>query len=1453
MPHRLSLVILGCLLLPAAAQIDRSGPSSVPVYIEDSPAAQELLEEARKLRGEDRLAQAVQKYQQVIDDYAAKLMQVAQGRYTDAARRVRMEIADDPALLEAYRRYQQPPAARALEEALTGGRVGGDVAALETVAAGFTLTEAGLGAALRLASLYLEHAAAVDAQRVLDEFADHPDLPAHRDAWLARSAAAALVAGRAELADKWRAELNDAAEIDALAAQLSPPAERPMQSGFDPAPIDDWPRPAPQPLWQVVTDSARDPADFDTGGLERVLPELKRLAAESVSHFMVPLVDGDRIYINDSVSVAALDRSSGRILWSYALSATDMPPVDNIRVRRNTRALPDQRSLVADGSLVCGVVGRGALFPRNWGVQAMQTWLVGLSRDDGSLQWQVTPGEVDETLERAYFHGTPLIDQGRVYALVRRSQMSGFHGAFIIAVDARSGETLWRRHLSSAAPGGSASEISLTQMRLHRGKLYVADNLGSVACLDGRSGSVYWMTIAEDLPAPQRQAIIHLQRARVMPMVINNRPIMTEAGLIVPSVGGTSTTWVVNPQTGVIERELEDDAWAEATYVLEIPGEGDLASGIITVGESVRCFDGKTLKLRWRDNVNQRARLQPRGRPAVTQRHVVLPMTDHLIVLDLETGESVDEPRIESPGNLLLTDDQLLIAGSQTIFGHMQWDRAYALIAQQIDAEPTSPSPGMAMAHLALGAQRWDALIEGVDAALAAVRRMNETADPTADLTASERAARKVFEQIRTMIDPQSDEADPTRPIQRAHAEAMSDELRGKLFDRLADAAVSPADVVAYRLALGRDLERRDMISEAVDQYQAILIDPDLASQHVKLAGGSHQASLEAAQRLRELVSEHPLVYAQYQAMAADRMAVLTQSRMVRPDQLIELAQQFPLSATAASARTQAASMLAEQGRFAEAIVQLHRAYAQADNEPLTAQIVGSLVTLYEKQGQSSRARQWLRRARREHPALRPLREGEPVLLDVWLAQLSDRAAQRNTLPHFEASIDRPFVLEGALLLPRHQPTDRLPRDLMVLKTDDALELRGGPKLEALWSVPLADDNVELVSLTPDQALFWFEQTSTLLAVDARTGVAAWRYDHVDDLIAQITGDALTMQQRRFRNVLNPTGLTVRNQRIAAAVPDPPEGYIVVANEMVACISDRAGRALAMDRHSGQILWRKRCPMEQINRMAIDDDALAVAGTSTLPLDSQDGHVALYDPFTGEEKLPVRDERSPIVWMNFPGGGMMQYATASTITMIGLDDGRQYASVKVEGRPLTDAAVADTAFGVFHTEGGSALVVDLQAQKVATTLEFPAAGRAPPARIRQGDDVWFLGAPWHASAWSRDGRLLWRDAVGATRSAMVDMLLSEKHVAVIAQIDPGVWLAERERRLGQWEAPILREAGGAYRLYLLDQARGVIVAARNLPPVDGAMTPWGGLQLDHFIAIAAGSRTVVVPDSAAAR
>src|SRR5690606_2382839 len=179
------------------------------------------------------------------------------------------------------------------------------------------------------------------------------------------------------------------------------------------------------------------------------------------------------------------------------------------------------------------------------------------------------------------------------------------------------------------------------------------------------------------------------------------------------------------------------------------------------------------------------------------------------------------------------------------------------------------------------------------------------------------------------------------------------------------------------------------------------------------------------------------------------------------PGDLIAIAERYPLARTAAKSRLAAAEQLLGQQQAGQALAQLRRAYNQAVDPVDLQRVVGRIADIYEQAGQPRHARRWLRQIMRDHPQVRPMRDGRPIDAADWMAML-DRMPAETVLPNLVRPLQQPRFIEAALRLPTHQPRTSWPHDMIVTQSPTTFELRTTPGFEPRWELP-ADAPVDVL------------------------------------------------------------------------------------------------------------------------------------------------------------------------------------------------------------------------------------------------------------------------------------------------------------------------------------------------------------------------------------------------------
>ena len=1428
------VAVLGAAATRAAAQTGMMQAALSQVYVEDSPAAQELIDRAGHLREQGRYTEAAAVYVQVLEQFPMKLMRLEGSLYTDAARWVRRSIADDAPMLEQFRAAYEPEAARQLAAARAEGL---DEPALHAVVSLYGLCPSGLEAALDLAALYVERGEGAAAGGVLDEVASHPDLPQHRVRYQALAAVSAALRGDAAAVRHEVAPLGEAA-----AAQW---AQRLLQRRTAAAQSDSpgtLPETFIQPLWTFVT--------ADASGSEQAP--------------MTPSVTvwGDRLYVCDGKTVAALDRGSGRPLWRADNASSEAKLNANLlRMIQNQRLGTDQRAAATDGPSVYAILGPGGtLIPRRqwWPVTSV---LTALDARDGSTRWQTTPEALEAGLERTFFHGTPIVRDGRVYALLRRSQVSGFHDAYAVAVDAATGTLLWRRHLSSAAAGARFSARPLAQMIEHAGRLFIIDYLGSITCVDGATGAIRWLQLVGADATTGGRVISQEEMARP-----SATPVLTAAGLIAPPWEPGAAAVLLDPDTGAQLRALDSADWRGGGELIAVGND------VALLGPTVVCFDGQTLEPRWRKRVVPRTGGQGfSGAAAVSGDVLLAALPGKLIGLRLGDGSVALDRPLSSMGDLAVAQDQVVVAAPAQVASFMSWAQAYELLQRQIRQRPGDPGPGLALAHVAIGNGKPEAALEGVEHAAGALRlsAMFDGADPRAATTEHQ----ALYEQLLALARPAPAPATALdEGAVPAAAPRASVELRRAIFERIAGVAASAAEEAAYRLALGAFEAEQGRIDLAVDQYQSVLLDPTLSAPMHHEAAVARQAGLEAQQRIEALVREHGEgLYARYDLEARQRLAEQLRAGGVDAAPLVELARRYPLSGAAAEALAEAGLRLAGAGTRDQAVTVLRRAYRMTDDPAVLAKVVGVLASAYEQAGRPAMARRWLETAQRQHPGLQPLRGGEPVNPTAWLADLAQQTDAGSALPEVGPNLTAARVVEGVPLPPTSQAPARWRRDAALLRVGDEVVLRGGPDFAERWRAAVGEGAVQLLWLDERAAVLWRPEAGEVLALSADTGAPLWLTVNTAQAL-EAAGDPAQRaaqnphQQRFLEEMMLNRPVLVRNGRIAVQRPggDEPAPSFVQCNEAVIAIADARGRMVGVDRATGQVLWRALSPLQSLTALHLDDEHLAAAGVNNPGTDVQASGVLVLDPLTGEPRFPVIEDSDPIRYLSISPSGLLVYLSGSTVAAHHVSDGTPAWRLQATGSALagTGWVGEDLLLLAEAEQAGSALFVDLAAGKLQFSTFVSNRPTEHRLQVQPVEQRWHFVTPLAAGALHGDGTLAWRDAIAEPALLRLGQLVTQRYVVLLAVPDAGpvaravnaprIIINDRVVEVRQPGAELARAQNASeLRLHVLDRQNGTLINTARVDPLEQPLNAAACVPLDNRLILGTHGGASLVIDAPA--
>ena len=1404
-----------------------------PARVNESPAAEHLIDQAEHQLSLEQYGEAAAIFQTILNEYGARLLIQEQGLYIEAAHWVAQRVRQDEALLAAYRNLHEPAAERALNQAKTPYP---ERSHLEAVRRRYGLCEAGLIAALDLAGMELERAAPQDATLILRRIRDHPDFAAHQKRWRLLEAAAALLQGDhvtfAEHHDIFAAQ-NDHKSVEQLnrwSASVAPPQRATFHAPWLQLPVSTLLDPLGKPFW--VHDL--NPSQSANASNQRIVIQGRIIAnrmrngrSKQTMLEVIPVGMGDLLFLNEKTSVTALDRVSGRRLWTYQLNDDTAPAVgENVR-RSYVFNVADQRGVAIDGDRLLAVLGlaqtRGRMAFGRRGTQP--TVLTCLDRTSGQPLWQVTPEELDGDLAGSSFHGTPLVGGGLAFVLLRHEQAVNFHDIFAAAIRISDGRLAWRRHLiTTSTPGRFGWPLTAT-MGAHEGTLYVSDGMSAAAALSRSDGTILWVRLLADAVRDQRLA---LTATGDQPGIA---PLVVKAGVVVRLMSTLLPAVVLDPQTGEIRERLTDPLWEQVKTIQHLDDD------LLITGAAVHRVHGSDVNnIVWTRKLGNNAD-EIKGWPAVTADRVLVTTDDSLHQLALNDGHTISRDPIDSPGNLLIMDGQVVIAAARRIDSHMAWPWAQVQLQREMKRRPNDPQPGIALARSALIMNEADAVLQGLDHALAAVEH---TVTPPQHTDAIQR---EVFEQILWFLRPTDDLATDDARL------SMSDALRGDLLDRLALVVVGPSQQVVYQLEMGNFLVTQKRFEQAADFYQAILDSAELSDElYEHPQGHSLLAGLETKMRLSELIDRAGIgVYARYEAMAAERLDQLRAQPLPDPAALTRIADQYPLARVAAEARIAAAQAFEQRGDSDAAVAQWHTAYRMVSRErpvriEMIGQIVSRLVSLYEDERQPRRARSWLRTAMREFPGIELLRESQRVTVATWLNLLEDRSVTTDALPRLTLPLGSAFAIPGRLLVPTEQRENQIVRDHIVTARGKSIQYRGGDGLSLIWEYQGPDETGELLALTDDQVLLWFANSGLLLSLDAHTGRPMWGPTPVANLLgvdADLPGEAARRRAAlRALQLQGQGNLVINDRQLRTGVKSAGNRPIIRLNDRVISVCHRAsGNVMTLDRYSGEVLWNHEARFASLMYVELVDGVLALGGSPVPEADDNRPagamRITLHDVETGKLIRQVVEGESILLWMGLANGESLVYLTRNELAAVNVDTGQLKWTQRVE-RPGQMAAIGLAGDRVIlRIDGGAVATVDVASGKLTSPVSVGGGSIMDQIAATAAEGTWQLMTSSSGLCLDADGELRWRDAVFSPAKNLLTQVVGKEHVALL-----GLSMVEAN-------------SDPPYVIYMLDRKSGIMVAEYALGPMTEPIQPDDALMLDHRIVLGTENATIVIPDATA--
>lgn len=1413
-PFLLVPILLGAPLAPAKAA---RAQDENPVYVDDSPTAEEVLGQLPRLIAQDNLSEAVSVLQRLLDDEPARLVQDEgdPALYHSVRARVHDAILASDVLLERYRFVQEPLANRLLEEG-----------AHQDVHRSLFLTPSGFDAGLRLASREFEKGNFALAARILIHLESHPDfkLDAERAMQAARLLAQVAPFAHDEGVRTKAVEFAQAAGLGdeitrASLAFVTPPASALVSStGLEePGPPFTPGQLLPRPLRSASLDEARGPTSAGASLLRG-----QRLAAARPEPWVMPVLAGDLVIVNDLESVSAWDRLTLERRWRFVPARDEELTTFDFAIQNSRRGVDtsaqDSASVVAHGGIVL------ALTHTTEGSRPSTPVLNAIDIETGEIVWSRLPAQFKGEWREAQITGTPVIEgDTAVLNLFVFSPLRRVMSAYMAGIDLYTGDVRWSTLLGTA--GISPSQRISRRAHLgvaDQGVIYRTDPIGIAAALQARTGEPVWIrrlapeeTYAGNYNEPWRQSA---------PIVLEDR--------VIALAPDRMTLDVYDRATGerLAQREASELGWPD--YLL---GVGELVVG---VGAELAVLPAMEV-----DSAEPKMIALPvdvaDGRVRAAGHRLLVPTERGVRLIDPKAPETEGRSiTLDYPGAPVAVGDQLLVADGSYLHAYLPWETAERALRERMQQNRDDPDLALTYAELAYRAGVIERIPQAADAALEAIRSL-------AGSERAESARQRLYDSLSAMLT-----ADLAGGGSLVSARSLSNRQRGELIERLGRAAATPDERVGYHMERGRLARLEREWKDAVSAYQDILLDDELAeARHIE-GRHSQRAEIAASQAIEGIVRDHPSTYNDFDDEARDAFRALTAGESPPdPIALEQLARRYPVARITPEALLLASDLYSARGETDRAIGVLENALAamrtltgkRAPRDAIAGEIAGRLVSELAANERLFQASRTLGSITAERPRLELTRGGSPLDKEAFARDLAERLAGLSRRPRVGSRVS-----DLAQLLPGWKPAEVLstsgpsPHDHLLLYSEtkeklalfglhagrdpgaepnlEALGLEPGGPLRPIWTRDVAKDaDAHLVRYEPSMAMILWgtNESAELEAIDAVTGEPLWRTPPF--------GTLFDNEPERRRTGLVETPLDG---------PTRLSDLMVTVGSRCVAIVERTGRAAIFDRVTGEIVWAEELGVPVVYEAAMDAGVLVIVGerpgaprpgeaTGARPV------LAAYD-VAQNRTLYVDDDLGSLPrWVRVGRSGL---------ALVGLDGG----VIAIDPKRATqlwsvdDPAVRMTGDAWMLSDRAIVMGPDRQLWQIRlATGDLRDAPLEDLSRVGEASRITLTERDTGEAVFSTDrglmifdtfGSLVGGDAAGGARRAVPPSMGQEFAIMLEA------------------EGPLHPESGSIYALSVLDAENGMLVSRSNLRLLE---EPESLTLIDGYIVVGADHATLV--------
>jgi outer membrane protein assembly factor BamB len=978
--------------------MDKAVETGGTLYVSDSFAAAEKLRTAQRFEAQNQTQLALQKYQEVLDEYSTKVFFVGDDYYQSMGEYVRQRLLEMPAVQRGdYDQLFGPMAERNIKPAIAAMDV---VTIIRECDRYFPAQVAGEGMEYA-AQLFFERGDFSAAAKVWRNLLAHPRMAARKAELLFRCGLAEALAGNSSKAEKYRAQLAaDFAQTDAVingrSVRLLDELEQllkvaaPVIVRNDTISPGEWPgflggagrNDVPKAnvelgarLWNYNYDGQNGPLNPEQIRARRDKENLRKqmlrnqgvdlTGAEQPANF--PALGAGRIYVNSGEVIQCLNSTNGELVWQYPKGGKSAIPKQNPNEDYNPYGMvgSEHNTICVAGKFVI----TAAPNPKGSNVQPVAKLLC-LDRDTGKEVWSADAGTVikgNQELKdkdpneinrgriqyssgmdgNAVFAGAPLISDQSVIMPVRVQTPDGMTEVHLTRLNLQTGAKEWSTYLCSRSSNGyyGGPRDSYTPMTaMADDTIYLSTGVGADLAVDASTGRTLWLQTTEKAKL-KPTAMEYGGSSR--PIWQTNAPVIYQDKVI--TFEGDSNLRVYERTSGKLAGRIVPKSQDNAGILAGIVNDK-----MYLIGTRIRIIDAQTLKLA-AEPVELPAAGKLAGRPFISDQILVLPMEKGLFTYDLATDKARglvawpkgDNQQPGQPGNVIMTNDQLLVAGTNGITSYSTWELAVASRQREINERPQDPIPSLMYAEMAFRTGRFEIATQQMRAAV------------TKTLASQDEAAvQRIFESNLYMA-----EQLMTLPERKPDQTTMADGF----FRNAEKIARNPVQQAQWRISEASLLLKNDQNTVAVQRLHELLAQSEWRKATVTAGDSTTRASAQAEVWLRGLSSkaDFAALYDPYHQKAQAALNAAQGNRTA----LGEVMESYPISPAGFDAGVKLLALTRAQNDYPEAlrVARWLNSHAADDKR---AQGATDLALAYAQSGRPAAVLAWAERLGRQYSTL---------------------------------------------------------------------------------------------------------------------------------------------------------------------------------------------------------------------------------------------------------------------------------------------------------------------------------------------------------------------------------------------------------------------------------------------------------------------------------------------------